>query len=106
MITQNHIALERPAARRARKTKATLQPGEVLLSRRQIAERWGVSWMTIKRREQAGELTPVWFNCRRVRYRLDEVLRCEAAATGAVPVSPNVVPAPTTAASMAAGGAK
>jgi len=86
MKQQIHIAQERPAAPQARKTDVTQParlPGDTLVSRRQVAERWGVSWMTVKRREQAGELTPVWFNCRRVRYRLEEVLRCEAAATAA-----------------------
>ena len=44
-----------------------------MLSRRDLASRWGVSTETIKRRERAGFLRAHRFNLRLIRYRLDEV---------------------------------
>ena len=48
-----------------------------LLSRAKLAERWGVSKETIKRREQEGLLSPIRFNQRLLRYRLEDVLAVE-----------------------------
>jgi hypothetical protein len=50
--------------------------GQQFLSRRQVAERWGVHPITIQRRK---DLKPIRFNCRLLRYRLSDVLACEAA---------------------------
>ena len=72
---------ERPEKNQARKTNA-IENRDALLSRRQLAARWGVSGMTIRRREQAGLLSSLRFNSRLVRYRLQDVLRCEEAAGG------------------------
>ncbi|MEZ5326942.1 MAG: hypothetical protein R3F19_17980 [Verrucomicrobiales bacterium] len=47
------------------------------LSRTQLAERWGVSKETIKRREREGLLSPIRFNQRLLRYRLEDVLAVE-----------------------------
>ncbi len=48
-----------------------------LISRNQLAERWSVSKETIKRREREGLLTPVRFNQRLLRYRLEDILAIE-----------------------------
>jgi len=54
---------------------------ERLLSRKEIAHRWGVSTETVKRRSrEGGELTPIRFNQRLVRYRMSDVLRLEEEA--------------------------
>ena len=51
---------------------------EKMLSRADLAERWGVSKETIKRRERDGLLTPLRFNQRLLRYRLSEIEAIEA----------------------------
>ena len=43
------------------------------LSRDQLAHRWSVSNETIKRREREGLLSPIRFNQRLLRYRVEEV---------------------------------
>ena len=48
-----------------------------LISRNQLAKRWSVSKETIKRREREGLLSPVRFNQRLIRYRLDDILAIE-----------------------------
>ncbi|MGK0185689.1 MAG: DNA-binding XRE family transcriptional regulator [Verrucomicrobiales bacterium] len=48
-----------------------------LISRDQLAKRWSVSKETIKRREREGLLSPVRFNQRLIRYRLDDILAIE-----------------------------
>lgn len=48
-----------------------------LISRDQLAKRWGVSKETIKRREREGLLTPLRFNQRLLRYRLDDIIAIE-----------------------------
>ncbi|MEZ5325926.1 MAG: MerR family transcriptional regulator [Verrucomicrobiales bacterium] len=55
----------------------TLQNRGSLLSRNQLAKRWGVSKETIKRREREGLLTPIRFNQRLLRYRLDDIVALE-----------------------------
>jgi hypothetical protein len=52
--------------------------GETLLSRKQVASRWGCSTETVKRRERAGILRSIRFNGRNVRYRLADIERVEA----------------------------
>lgn len=47
-----------------------------LLSRRQVAQRWGVCQHTIARRN---DLHPLRFNRRLIRYRLEEIEAVEAA---------------------------
>ena len=58
----------------------TNQKNEVLLSRKQVADRWSVSLETIKRREAAGVLQPLRFSARQVRYRLSDVVSAEQSA--------------------------
>jgi len=58
----------------------TNQKDEVLLSRKQVADRWSVSLETIKRREAAGVLQPLRFSARQVRYRLSDVVSAEQSA--------------------------
>jgi hypothetical protein len=53
---------------------------EILLSRKQVARRWGCSTETVKRRERAGILRSVRFNGRNIRYRLVDVERVEQQA--------------------------
>ena len=48
-----------------------------LLSRNELAIRWGVSTKTLKRREAAGELPALALNDRTVRYRLSQILEIE-----------------------------
>lgn len=48
-----------------------------LRSRKWVADRWGVSTETIKRRTKEGLLHPVRFNTRLIRYRLSEILAIE-----------------------------
>lgn len=55
---------------------------EVLLSRKQVCERWGCCTMTLRRREAAGLIRPVRFNSRMLRYRLSDIVAIETAAGG------------------------
>jgi hypothetical protein len=48
-----------------------------LLSRRQVAQRWGCCDHTVARRK---DLKPIRFNKRLIRYRLEDILSIEAAA--------------------------
>lgn len=50
---------------------------QAFLSRYELAMRWGVSKETIKRREREGLLTPIRFNQRLLRYRLEDVIEVE-----------------------------
>lgn len=54
---------------------------ETFLSRRQLAERWGVSQRTVKRREDLGVLAPLVLSSNIVRYRLSEILEIETEGT-------------------------
>ena len=47
------------------------------ISRDQLAKRWSVSKETIKRREREGLLTPIRFNQRLLRYRLEDIIAIE-----------------------------
>jgi predicted DNA-binding transcriptional regulator AlpA len=51
-----------------------------LISRQNLAHRWGCSQATLKRWERAGTLQPVRFNCRLLRYRLSDIIALEHAA--------------------------
>jgi DNA-binding transcriptional regulator YhcF (GntR family) len=63
------------------KTKrSVLEPSERFLSRREVAERWGVSTETIKRRD--GVLHPLRFNQRLIRYAFSEIAKVESEAAG------------------------
>ena len=53
-----------------------------LLSRKEVARRWGVSTETVKRRASEGLLPPIRFNQRLVRYRLSDIRRLEDEAAG------------------------
>jgi len=48
-----------------------------LLSRKELAERHGISIKTLKRREKAGLLRPLSLGPRTVRYRLSDILAIE-----------------------------
>jgi predicted site-specific integrase-resolvase len=54
------------------------QSSEQLLSRKTLANRWGVCRETIKRAERAGLLKAIRFNDRLLRYKLSDVLAIEA----------------------------
>ena len=54
--------------------------GETLLSRKQVASRWGCSTETVKRRERAGILRSIRFNGRNVRYGLADIESVEQQA--------------------------
>ena len=51
------------------------------MSRRELAERWSCSVETLKRKERKGLLKPIKIDARLLRYRLEDVLAIEAAAT-------------------------
>jgi predicted site-specific integrase-resolvase len=55
---------------------------EVLLSRAQTANRFGVCIQTIKRMEKRGQLQAVRFNSRNIRYRLSDIEKLEVEAMG------------------------
>jgi predicted DNA-binding transcriptional regulator AlpA len=61
--------------------KAPLPP-ERLLTRRELAQRWSCSTETIKRKTAAGDLTPVRFGLRFLRYRLSQIEQLETEAEG------------------------
>src|SRR5579863_10207183 len=61
--------------------------GEKLLSRRQVAERWGVCNHTVARREC---LVPIRLGRRLLRYRLADVLAHEQSASDQKAVNQNV----------------
>jgi hypothetical protein len=65
-------------------TTQTNQGKEVLISRRQLAARWGTSTETLKRREREGILKSIRFNQRLLRYRLSDIIAIEAAAENAL----------------------
>ena len=50
-----------------------------MLSRGELAKRWGVSKETIKRRERDGLIHPIRLSSRLLRYRLIDILRVEEA---------------------------
>jgi DNA-binding transcriptional MerR regulator len=50
-----------------------IHEGTLLLTRREVAELFGVVPVTVKRWEQKGILTPIKVNERIVRYHSDEV---------------------------------
>ena len=52
-----------------------------LLSRRDVAQRWRCSVETVKRRTAAGQLHPIRFGPRMIRYAIDEVRRVEREAS-------------------------
>jgi len=61
------------------KTQKSEQP-EQFLSRRQLTARWGCCVETIKRRQRAGLLKPIYLSSRMVRYSLRNVEEIEIAA--------------------------
>lgn len=65
-MNRNQEALQTPISDRTR-----------MISRAQLAKRWGVSKETIKRRENEGLLQPIRFNQRLLRYRLEDILAIE-----------------------------
>jgi len=50
-----------------------------MMTRRELASRWRVSTETLKRREKAGLLRALKIG-RGIRYRLSDILDCEAEA--------------------------
>jgi hypothetical protein len=59
---------------------AALKVEERLVSRKELAKRWGVSTETIKRRTRDELLKPLRFNQRLLRYRLSDIIRIEQEA--------------------------
>ena len=55
---------------------------KAMLSRQELARRWGVSTDTIRRREQEGLLASIRFNSRLVRYRREDVEAIERRLLG------------------------
>jgi len=64
--------------RMAAKDRALIQSSEQLMSRKALANRWGVCRETIKRAERAGLLRAIRFNQRLLRYKLSDILAIEA----------------------------
>ncbi len=60
----------------------TLVPVDALLSRKEIATRWGVTTETVKRRCREGLLPAMRFNSRLVRHRMSDVVSIEQNALG------------------------
>jgi len=56
---------------------------DVLVSRRATANRWACSVETVKRRQKAGLLRPIYLSKRQLRYRLSQIIAVERAAEGA-----------------------
>ncbi len=65
----------------AKRRKVSHGPASRFLSRQELADRWGCSIETLKRREKAGVLNGLRFSARMVRYSLEEVLRVEQDAS-------------------------
>ena len=61
------------------KTHTNDQP-EQLLSRSQLKTRWGCCIETIKRRQKAGLLKPIYLSARMVRYSIRNIQEIEMAA--------------------------
>jgi hypothetical protein len=62
----------------------TSSSGEELISRPELARRWGCHVETLRRREREGFLHPMQMGRRMIRYRLAEILAIEAEAAGGV----------------------
>ena len=55
---------------------------ETFFTRRDLSERWRCSGETIKRRQKAGVLHPVYLSQRKLLYKLSEVEAIEAGGQG------------------------
>lgn len=64
------------------KSQLINEPSELLVSRKQLSQRWNCCLETIKRREQEGLLKAIRFNQRLLRYRLSDVIAIETIAAG------------------------
>jgi hypothetical protein len=51
--------------------------GEVLLTREQLADRWGCCKETVKRMQQNGELSAIIFSGKNIRYSLADIEQVE-----------------------------
>jgi CHAD domain-containing protein len=51
-----------------------------LLSLKEVAQRWSCCTETVKRKTRAGELHPIRFNARMIRYALSEIIQVERQA--------------------------
>ncbi len=63
-------------------SNSTPSTNDHLLSRRAVAARFSVCTGTIKRWEKRGQLKPIRFNERLLRYRLSDIVRVEEQAEG------------------------
>ena len=54
--------------------------GQKFLSRKTLAERWDVSYLTITRLEKQGVLNPVALSERSIRYRIEDIEKHEQEA--------------------------
>jgi hypothetical protein len=61
-----------------KRSELVVESSEQLLSRKALANRWGVCRETIKRAERVGLLRAIRFNERLLRYRLSDILAIEA----------------------------
>lgn len=77
----------RPRIKKTSTTHETPQANR-LLSRKEVAARWGTSTETVKRRAREGLLPSLRFNQRLVRYRLSDVEKAERDAIGPFEASP------------------
>jgi hypothetical protein len=50
---------------------------EILLTRGQLAERWGCCKETIKRLQNRGQLPAIMFNGKNIRYALSDIINME-----------------------------
>lgn len=57
---------------------SAMLPTDELISRKDLAARWGVTTETVKRMEGTKNLHPIRFNKRLFRYRVVDVQRIEA----------------------------
>jgi hypothetical protein len=71
--------------KKAAREAVTLSPDE-LLTPQQLARRWRVTRLTLKRYRDAGRLRAIVFSPRSIRFALAEVLRVEKEASEKQPL--------------------
>jgi len=61
----------------ASESRQAHQATDKLLSRKAVAQRWSCCTETVKRKTRAGQLHPIRFNARMIRYSLSEIIQVE-----------------------------
>jgi predicted site-specific integrase-resolvase len=61
------------------KKNSSSHENEKFLTRKELADRWRCSGETVKRRQRAGLLHPVYLSARKLIYRVTEIEILEAA---------------------------